>query len=674
MAIRKSRGVVETEVKVTGEDKYARDLKRTEESLDRVRDGARDLDSVFRDLGGGSAIAAAAIGAIIAEIEVATRVWGAFIDVGERAIEVYGRLGERGGAVAAVAGYFEQIADPGLLQRLQRLSGWHVSQQAIMESFNTTIRTGIVAQEQFVEFFEATVAAAQTAGEDIEDVWEGVSEALGVGGLDVFERLGVNIFDVEEKLDRMGLTAETVEGRAAALKIILQELQTITGGASNAASNLSDAWEAAAVRGGDFYDQIARIVSTSPATVAFFDTFQQKLFGIEGQSIKTGKAIADIALITVQAMAVGIEWTARFIGGMSEIALQIAALFPDPQDVPSFMRRSLMRVDELRGMHQGIVQTTSELADAADAARRASLSAAAIAGSTAGAVPGIGGRLDPRRPVRERQEAAEVEFELIDFAQMRIEALGRIDELSQARVESDQLLLSITETQIGLEQELGDAERERQDAWLQRVQAIGEAHEKAIQWEQRNAEAAVEAARARQAALMENLSTASQTVSTIGGIFDMISQSQERSARATEIAYRIEGGLLGVKNTILAIEAGAEAVGQFASLNIIGGLAYTAKAAQHTSAAVMAFTQLAKGSGAGAGAGAAAAATSPGTFIPARTDTMAGPQRPAGGGNTYNIFTMGGSDLARQVGRAEYQLQRSGQFAQAPSSGIRFTG
>lgn len=466
---------VRTALHVTRDREYRQKLKGAENALQSLSGGARGAASGLASMGPHAAVAVAGVAAVAASATVAA----AAVRTATQAVIA---LGQRGGEISPLAASFEQLASPELLGRIQDLTGNLVTNQDIMARTNQVLRTGIMTQDQWAEALEATVRAAQDLRVPVEQAMTAVATFASGGGMEGLARIGVDVLQIRERLQQMGLTAETTRGRMVAMDLALAQLGDDLGEIDNSSANVGDSWQQITVAIQNAYDQISLAFAENQRLIQTFDAIAEALRQASTDGDSWGDAIADAVVDVTEALIAAVPaaisltravlQTTEALLGIGEAIQSVMTLGLIPlgryilgvESASSRTRSALSQMDDALGTLGGVArdvnarfqtltQSISDMRGEVDRTAPALGEAAGIARGTL--APGMDAA---RASVGElRLEAARASGSLIDIGDAAEESAGRTEAAAQRM--ADALSIVIAEEQARAVQNAKAAEQ-----------------------------------------------------------------------------------------------------------------------------------------------------------------------------------------------------------------------
>ncbi len=623
------RGQVRIPVEVTGTRRASNKLKNVRGSLRGLGTQAKTTGQKLDDLknfarGAATGFAAMAVG--VAAVAKATQL----------ALRAMHQFADRGGTFAAVAGYYERMADPQLLARLQQLSGYHIRQVGIMRGYNQAMDVANVNNDDYAEWLERTVAFAQGRGQDVTQTWEQVQQVLSGGGMETLRNLGVNVSQVQDRVRAMGLSMESSAGKTQALTLALEDLRGRQGEVENSAANLSDAWAALDTQTDDYYDNMLRVISESPALTQSFEALREALFSTGTSAQSLGESIATMAASAIERIA---HMTRRIFEQVQWFGEGWETVIENIMANPMFERfvNLIPGGDQLRdslqafrGIARSIRLRGGELAAAAYNVEQAALQNPAVRQTG-------GPSRSPRRrsaPSSGDNEAAATE-ELRERTRLMQSYIDMVRgwNLEQARLIAE-------EKDMRLEAIRAEIEAGRQ-LYEERAQVLSDF--KDMQEEMQDA------AQERTDSIVKGATTMTTGVM---GLMQTVTAALTSNSDNTEEAARKEGKFLVAYNSVMAAVSLAESIAAFAKNHYAAGALHLLAMASFITAAAQAGAQL------GGGTAAAPAARS---YRPADTDNVESSAETGAQTSIIN-YSLGRvhAELGQQLERAPWERNRSG--------------
>ncbi len=622
------KSVIRTKIKVEGAKKSATDVKGFTDKLKGLTDISKGSAAGLAAFGPHAAAAAAGIAAIGAAAAIATKALTAMA-------QAFVHLGQRGGEFAAIVDGYERIADQGMIARLQELSGWHIQQRDIMVAYTRATETGVISQEQFAEALDLITTRAQQTGESASAMLERMIPLLQGRGIEQITDLGVQSGVLNDRLKEMKTSAESAEGQTERLRIGLELAREQIGETDNSVSNLSDSWEAMDTNTQDYLDNMAEVVSTSPALVDAFEALREGMNNV-GVSAESSGALVAGFMQTV-------------IASTAEAVIRVSTLIERYLEFVKTAGETL-GINVRRHGLTAAQQAVEQILATATAVQRAAISGAVVAPGgdeeeelrrrrrRPRGTGGGGAGDDAAEEARLRQEALDLRLDTMEREQYIEEQLQqwRIDnvrEISDAR-------LALAETMRGIDEETMEREQEVADFRLRKSEEL------AAQ------EAEADEARAeRQEGIFSNLSSVAGSTNTI---FKSISATIGALGGDTEEQAKREGKFLVAFSGVMAAVELAQSIADFASLDFYGGAAHLAASAAFVASAAMAASDL--------GGGTAKAPASGGTFTPAAPERAMTPAADGGGVTIVENYSLGRSeaDMGETMRNADWAFESSG--------------
>jgi hypothetical protein len=657
------KSVIRTKIKVEGAKDAERSFKSVSGGMNNFVNVAKGSVGALATFGPAAAAAAAGIAAIGAAAAAAGKAL-------QLMAEGFVTLGQRGGEFAAIAAGYERLANQDTLDRLQELSGWHIRQRDIMVAYTRSMDVGLVSNEQFADALELLTARAQQTGQSATEMLERFSPVLEGRGIEQVTELGVEIGEINDRLHRMGISAESARGRQERLNVALEIARERLGDVDNSASNLSDSWEALNVNVQDYIDNTAEVVSESPALLASFEALREGLNSVGVEAETTGELVAGMVASLIEAWSGGlIQWGELIEEYASTVVSAGEALGFTQEQLSAFQRVQRGATQFLETVRN--IQTASRGERAAG--ERFSVMAAINAdvasiyeGEAAAASLVTPGRRGPRG----RGGGAERAMQQLE------ELAGRVQELKQEQAEADEE--SLNAVLDGLEREL-DMTEEIQAARLQGMIEVREARlemeELFRELDEENLERQLEFGRRMKemtAAVAEKEAEEEEArreriEGTFGKITSMASSTEKMFSSIisivgsisgdTEEAAKRQGKLVIAFSGVMAAVELAKSIASFADLDFVGGAGHLAAMAAYIAAAAQAASDLGGGTAkAPAGAGS--------TFTPAQTDVPQ-PIQERGSVTIVESYSFGrsSSDIGAAVRDADWAYVSSGEVS-----------
>ena len=697
-----SRSEVRTRVTVTGEEQAQAKLRRVEGALNTVAGGTRGLASAFASIGPGAAVMGAGIGAAVVTITGLSA-------AAEKAASALGRLGMRGGDVSAVATAFEQLASPELLANIQRSTGRLVSSFDTMRLSVQLLRAGI-SESDIPRWFQLVTRAAQDTGQNVQASLERMTTALVSGRISAFQRLGIDVGAVRDRVREMGLSMETAAGRSAALSSIMETLSGQLGAADNSAGNLNDAFTQLSTVWSDWYDSVARAFSEDTNLVAFFSELAVVLGEQLPDSVRTAHVLVDFS---TEAIVLGSRASVEFTNfgiavlNLSEALLGVQRFFETAnpmtwvtwaQGEQTATESAIARINTMRESLTAFRNTASDVSDIISSlrARAEQRTTAEISQSAQGQSvwstlddelasfgPGTGpysqisGAATNAPPSHSRRPGRRTAPEIVDMG-----ALLDAETITTQLIEGARELWTIEQ---GISEATGDVATSF-DTVLDSLSALGAPFERQqsameiqnqLLMRQLELQTSIAEREQQRIAAIERGITAfsrySQVAVTSGNvvadIFGKLAQAHQQEAmnakagsrvakeqaREAEKMGRVQGSILaGVSFVKAAMELGAS-ISSFASQNYVAGAQHLASMASYTAAGILALRNL----GGRASQGSVAVSSAGGY---AKSQSSEEKNESTQSSASIQIYTMGYSQasLGRELESARWQLQRSG--------------
>jgi hypothetical protein len=287
------RGAARAWVKIEGKDKAKKDLKSVEKAFDDLAKGTGGVNNQLRAMSPAMGAALAGLGAIAAAATAAT-------------VALH-KMGMRGGDVDAVATAFERIASPQFIRNLEQATGGLVRSTEMMARATMVLRTGLADEAQITRWFQTVTRSAQDMGRDVVASLDAVAVTLAGGGLESLNRLGVNVPEIRERLQEMGLTAESVAGRVEAMNMAMAQLDGTLGLADNSTGNYNDALTALTVTIQNWYDETARALATNEDLVNWFVALKESIQAALPEGEGFGDMIADVVVQVLEFARAGAQ-------------------------------------------------------------------------------------------------------------------------------------------------------------------------------------------------------------------------------------------------------------------------------------------------------------------------------------------------------------------------------
>ncbi|MHC4644317.1 MAG: hypothetical protein ACYTBJ_02360 [Planctomycetota bacterium] len=621
------KSVIRTKIKVDESRKAQADVKGFTDKLQGLTNIAKGSAAGLAAFGPHAAAAAAGIAAIgvaaAGAAKALTLMAQAFVE-----------LGRRGATFSAVADRFDQFTSDDQLQRLQELSGWHVRQIDIMRTFNRATETGVISQEQFAEALDLITARAQQTGEDVTQMLERMTPLLQGRGIEQITDLGVQSGVLADALREAGLSAEGAAGQQERLALGLRLAREQIGETNNEVANLGDSWEALNTNVQDYIDNMAEVVSTSPALVDSFEALREGLnnMGITAQS--SGVLIAGFMRQIIGMTAFAVREVAELIGGYLEFVKSAG---------------DTIGIDVRRhGLTQAQEQVEQIIATAR-AVERASISGELLRPAEEGEEQqrrrgrGAGAGGDGPTPQDIADEAFKTRMQQIEL--MRSAELQGIIDVGEARQALNDTFQRIDEDNLRIETERHER---RVEMDREKIESLEAGYEALAEIEAEAAEARTE----RQDQFFDSLSSYATSTQKI---FNSVSTVIGAISGDTEEAARRQGAFLIAFSGVMAAVELAQSIKSFASQDYAAGVAHLASMAAFIAAAAQAASDL--------GGGSAKAPSAPGgTFTPAAPEQAATPTGEGGGVTIVENYSFGrsGEELGENLRDADWTFQSSG--------------
>lgn len=212
------------------------------------------------------------------------------------------RVGHRGTAVSTVAEAFEQIASPTLLARLNEATSGIVNNLDLMTHAGRALRTGFGTEDEIVGWFETVRLAASATGRDLDRSFERLAGILAGDELALLEDLGVNITNMEEQLEAVGMSAEDASTRITLLRMGISQLDRQFGDAEDVAQTYGLMVSALGTSLRNFADGVARAFSEDPRLREWLQPLTEGLQESLPVAEQWGARLAELAISVGEAL------------------------------------------------------------------------------------------------------------------------------------------------------------------------------------------------------------------------------------------------------------------------------------------------------------------------------------------------------------------------------------
>lgn len=592
-------------------------IRQLDQARTHAADRVRGLGDAMRDTatGGVSSIVDrlsqlnpgfyAAAGATAAFSVVISRLAGV---AGDAARSLY-ELGQRGGDVADVAAAFERLASTDYLRSLHEASDGFIRDMDLMVMATEVFRADLgITRDEWLDWVRATTQAAQDMHRDVGESLQTVAGVLSGGRMTGLRDLGVNILEINEEMQRLGIGMDTERGRVIALRLAMGQLNEDLRTTGESTGNVGDTWQQLGVTWQNWVDQVARGFAENEELVRIFDELNEELEQGAPNARNLGDAIgrATAAIIesasdltsaiepisrTIDAIASSwwaVELAAR--ASFAAIRAGIEAAIPGLNQIAPLLR-AVAAASGIRGTPQRTPQLTLGRAEEIPQPTLVLGTAELIDSS-----PGRGGgRNDAARRAaeelsairqKERQEMLDHEAAVASAAEEARDALSEfwredVEGWSQQLAKQEEQRIAAFERRIELTEELRRVEEERARAEEEHTRQTIERAEQII-------------------GAVSSAAAASQT------IFSAIGDYLDATGRSTEEAAEAEGKFLIAYSVVMALVETAEAIVAFAKQRYDEGIAHSAAVVAYGIAAATAAARLGGGSGATAPSAGAA--------------------------------------------------------------------
>lgn len=649
--------------------------RASERAKAELRGVSRSADAAKKAFGGIAAVA----GGVAAGVVAVAGALGGVAAAANKAAESFARLAQRGGGFDAVASRFESMADPGLIQRLQELSGWQIRQTDIMRSYTQTMEVGLVSAGEYEDWLTRITRLAQDRGGDPTQWLQRFTQVISGGGIETLREMGVNTMQVMDRLRELGVSMRSEEGRVIGLRIAMEQLAETQGEVSNSASHLGDVVSQLDTMWEDFLDSQARQLSTIPELVHGFSQIQTELLGTEGATVEAGRGFRDLAVTAAQAVASVARELFLGLADINQGMEQAARAMLRNETIRSLLDAAGL-ADDVRRAASGFEAMASMANQAAEAAGRVR---SAFGDDTeiddGETTPGRRGPRATRSAAGGGggQERVTLGQQMLDIMAQEIE---RRRELIVLENENASVEKAWREQQAQEERELHE---ERMAQVIELATARDKAEQKAAEYREREREAILQR-REEVLSVVDAAASFGQTTSSIIGqigtmaaerhkahIAQMkaqgastaeIAKAEKKAEKSAEAVAKAQGVFLVAYNSVMAATEVARAIGSYP--DVAGIIAHSAAAAAHVAAAVMAGVQL-KG-----GSTSASASVDAGSFTPAEQEVPAAETAGSGGTTIINEYSLSrtNDDLARAMVEADWRSQQTGSTPYRPAN------
>jgi hypothetical protein len=693
---------VGAQVKLEGVDQWEKDAKRAEKALDNFGRGAKGITDNLRSIGPGAAVGVAgAVAAVGVIADVARAAAEAVSALAREMVE----LGRRGGEIAAISTAFTRLGNPQVVSQIRAMTGGLVQDTRLMQEFSQAARAGILRPDEIVQGFGQITRAAQDMGEPVEQMISQFAQAASGGGMEFLARLGVNYAEITTRVREMGLSMESAEGKATALRLGLQMMDAANGGVSNSAGNTGDAITQMEVALTNARDQIALAMATNQELIKSISDIAGGIQRAIPSIVRFGTIIAEMANTAIDwihrllmMVEEGSSRMSRFIGstsGLPPIMRQAAEALQDFYDASGGTARRLRELttegEAFRDIQEQIARNAREFArEFGDLGPRgfSSVGGESYTGAPTGERPAArtrrGGGGD-RHARAERMLAAELRpgQEILDA--LGAAATARAERMNEAVLAADRNRI---DEERRLERELATVKDENHQKRMEQIREEGQERQAEFEKEREALEEANRLFEERRDRILNTLDAASgawqtqasmmteissyyqEQVDSITDVMKAQGASNEQITQATKsqretiaTLQKIEGAFLVAYNISMAVTEVAKAIGSYP--DPAGIIAHSASAAAHVVAAGVAAARL------GGGAASAPTVSAAGTFKPSATDKV--PEQSGEGGGVTIVKNYYLSENMAQLGvaaeRGRYEMRRQNTEAGLPNVG-----
>ena len=337
-------------------DKVAKGLKNVAGEADNWKQVISTVHPILNLMSSNTVTLVAGLGALATATMAIKAGFQLAIETGRRFVATVEDLVERGGRIAPIAGAFERFVPPEALDRLREATSGLVDGATLMSRFVEAIEPGIVGEEEIIRMFGIATQAAQEHGRDITQVLQSVTAAMAGGGMEGLLQIGVNVLEIRTELRRLGLTAESTEGRLEAVRLAMDQLSGNFTTASGEITNIADGFARLQNVMNDAWDEVGRGLVENENLVRVINSLGDIMDRLLSTIINETNANRDFHQAVEAVTAVLLQLGATLLRNVIPAAtafIEILAFFsPDPEVATRLndLSISLRRLeDEARG-------------------------------------------------------------------------------------------------------------------------------------------------------------------------------------------------------------------------------------------------------------------------------------------------------------------------------------
>ena len=306
---------IDIQYRSTGANDVKRESDEVKTSLNGVKGGATGAAGAFAAAGPimAGALATVAVAAIAAKKAV------------DLLTSAFSHLIEEGSRVAPIATAFNAIAGPGTLQALRQASDGLIERASLMSNFTRIMRVGIVNEQEYGRMLAQTTRLAQQHGIQVGRATDALAEFLSGGGTESLRVLGVNVLEINERLQSMGLSAETTRGRIEAFRLATEQMRRGLNRTGEDAVTVGDAWQRLAVQISDYISEISEAVAQNPRFISLLSETRDVLEDILPEPGRIAEEI-DALSEKILELAASLSSTIRPLTTVTTLLLRLHAV------------------------------------------------------------------------------------------------------------------------------------------------------------------------------------------------------------------------------------------------------------------------------------------------------------------------------------------------------------
>lgn len=209
----------------------------SQQNIDQLKQKIAGLEGQNTKLNKNFLAAGAVAAGATAAIGILKNALGFLAGAAQSAARAMAEFAEIGGRLAPLSAQFQRLG--GDMAALQRATNFEQSRAELMRFSNAIMSTGQVNREQMTELLQLSYRAAQAVGRPWEEIYDQLQDFGQGGGTTFLENLGINVFELERKVEAFGVSMEESAGRARAIPMILEDLRRQYGALGNETTTLT---------------------------------------------------------------------------------------------------------------------------------------------------------------------------------------------------------------------------------------------------------------------------------------------------------------------------------------------------------------------------------------------------------------------------------------------------